>query len=80
VPAVKPVILLINCPVLLPSVVFESAVVGFEDVLQQTPFAVIADLPSDVAIPPLVALVKVILVTGLVDNSGTVTGSVFLQL
>ena len=64
---------------LFPSFVFGSEVVGFEDVLQQTPFAVMADLPSDVAIPPLVAVVNVMVVTGEVVYTGTVTESVFLQ-
>jgi hypothetical protein len=60
-------------------VVFESAVEGPGDVLQHTPFAVIEDPPSDDAIPPVAALVKVILVTVEVLNTGTVTVSVFLQ-
>jgi hypothetical protein len=64
---------------LVPSLVLVSDVVGLEEVLQQTPSAVIADFPSEVKIPPADAAVKVTLVTGNVVNVGTVTESVFLH-
>ena len=41
----------------MPFVVLLSAIVGFADVRQQTPRAVIAAPPSLVIMPPLVALV-----------------------
>ena len=52
VPGVKPVMLLVNEPVPVPSVVFDPVIVGFADVPQHTPLAVIADPPSDVILPP----------------------------
>ena len=47
----------------MPFVVFEFEVVGFCDVLQQTPRAVTDEPPSDVTFPEQVAVVVVILVT-----------------
>jgi hypothetical protein len=55
----NPVKALIKVPVPVPSVVIESAIVGFAEVLQQTPLAVIAAKPSFVIFPPLVAVVVV---------------------
>ena len=46
---------LVKAPVPVPLVVLESDIVGFCDVLQQTPLAVIGLPPSDVIVPPLVA-------------------------
>jgi hypothetical protein len=46
---------LVNVPVPVPSVVFESVIVGFAAVPQQTPRAVTADVPSEVTFPPEVA-------------------------
>ena len=44
---------LVKVPVPLPSVVFPTLpVVGFGEVLQQTPLAVMADPPSSVTVPP----------------------------
>jgi hypothetical protein len=57
---VSPVILLINDPVPAASLVFESAVIGFVDVLQHTPRAVTDEPPSEVTFPPEVAVVEVI--------------------
>ena len=54
---------LLNVPVPVPSVVFEFDVVGFADMLQQTPRDVTAAPPSDVIFPPLAAVDAVILVT-----------------
>ena len=71
--------LLEYCPVPVPSEVFESAVVGLAEILQHTPLAVMAELPSELTSPPLVALVRVILVTAAVDNVGWVTVSFFLH-
>jgi hypothetical protein len=42
-------------------------------VLQQTPLAVTAAPPSDVTLPPLVAVVWVIAVTAVVVNEGGTT-------
>ena len=47
--------LLVNEPVPVPSEVFELAVVGLAEVLQQTPLAVIVKPPSEVTFPPLLA-------------------------
>ena len=60
-PIVNPVIELVNIPVPVPSVVLVlNTIVGFTDVLQQTPRAVILAPPSLVTFPPLVAVVDVI--------------------
>ena len=52
---------------------------GFSVLPQQTPFAVTDAPPSSAITPPLVAVVVVMLVTGVVDNEGLVAGSSFLQ-
>ena len=59
-----------NIPVPLPSVVWLLAVVGFEEVFQQTPLTVTVAPPSDVTFPPLVAVVWVIFVTAVVVTVG----------
>ena len=65
--------LLAKAPLPVPSVVFvDKAMVGFADVLQQTPRAVMAAPPSAVILPPLVALVAVIDVTAIVVRVGNV--------
>jgi hypothetical protein len=56
----------------LPSLVFESAIVGPVAVLQQTPFSVISSPPSDLIVPPETAEFRVTWVTSTVVNSGTV--------
>jgi len=55
----------------LPSEVFESEMDGLDDVLQQTPLAVTVELPSEVMLPPLVAVVRLMFVTGKVDSTGS---------
>ena len=55
----KPEIPLVKLPVPVPSEVWLSLVVGFSDVLQQTPLAVTDAPPSDVTFPPPVAVVEV---------------------
>ena len=55
--------LLVNVPVPVPFVVFESAVVGFCVVLHQTPRADSDEQPSEVTFPELDAVVGGILVT-----------------
>jgi hypothetical protein len=63
---------LVNEPAPVPSLVLLFRVVGeVEDVLQQTPRAVIVVPPSFVTTPPLIALVAVIEVVEVVLNSGT---------
>jgi len=52
--------------------VLELPVVGFDEVLQQTPPAVTVEPPSDVILPPQTALVEVIEDTGLVVTVGVV--------
>jgi len=51
--------LLANDPVPAPSLVFESAVVGFDKVLQHTPRAVTDEPPSEVTFPPDAAVFEV---------------------
>ena len=59
--AVNPVIELVNVPVVEPSVVLVAkAIVGLEEVLQQTPLTVTVAPPLPVIFPPLVAVVWVI--------------------
>lgn len=58
-PGVNPVILLENEPEPVPSIVFESAMVGFADVLQQAPLAVTPVLHSPEIFPPDDAVVEV---------------------
>jgi len=65
----NPVIELVKLPVPVPSMVLLSLVVGFSDVLQQTPRAVTAAPPSDVTLPPLEALVVVFEDTAVVLKS-----------
>ena len=68
----NPDIMLVKLPVPLPSVVLELLVVGFDEVLQQTPLAVTVDPPSDVTLPPQTALLEVIEDTELVVTVGVV--------
>ena len=56
-------------PVPAPSVVYEFAVVGFEEVLQQTPRDVTVAPPSDITLPPLIAVFAVILLAAVVIAS-----------
>ena len=65
-----------NEPVPLPSVVLLSLIVGFGFVLQQIPLAVTVELPSDVTLPPQVAVVAFIFVTSFVVT----VGSTFLRV
>ena len=59
--ALKPARLLEKLPTPVPSDVFEFVIVGPEVVLQQTPFAVIEEPPSEVIVPPRMAEITVIL-------------------
>ena len=68
----RPVIPLIKAPVPLPSDVWLSLIVGFTEVLQQTPLAVTDAPPSDVTLPPLDALLEVMAVTAVVVTVGVV--------
>ena len=52
-----------NVPKPPPSFVLGSAMVGFKDVLQQTPFMVTVEPPSAVTLPPDIAVVVVTPVT-----------------
>ena len=56
----SPVMELVNSPVPVPSLVQVFSTVGSSDGLQQTPFAVTAVPPSEVMLPPPVAVVSVI--------------------
>ena len=58
----------------VPSEVFEFAVVGLEEVLQHTPFAVIADPPSVIVDPPELAVVCPIVFTATVVPTVGPTG------
>ena len=58
-------------PTPVPSVVFSLEIVGEDQVLQHTPFAVIVAPPSEEMLPPLVAEVVVIDVAVVVVKVGT---------
>ena len=68
VPGVRPVIELPKLPEPVPSVVLLFAVVGFAVIPQQTPRTVMADPPSLMILPPLVAVVEARSVIELVVN------------
>ena len=57
-------------PVPLPLLVWLLLNVGFCEVLQQTPLAVTAEPPSLVTLPPLVAVVEVMLLAEVVVTVG----------
>jgi hypothetical protein len=65
------VIKLVNVVVPVPSVVLLSEIVGFGEVLQQIPFALMALPPSLVILPPPVAVVLVIFNSSRVVREGT---------
>ncbi len=67
---------LVNVPVPVPSLVQLPPTAGLADVLQQTPLTVTGAPPSEVMVPPLVAVVVVISVTVEVDTTGGVTKTV----
>ena len=60
-------------PVPVPSVVFEFAVVGFEEVLQQIPRDVTVVPPSDITLPPLIAVFAVTALAEVVAASEGIT-------
>jgi hypothetical protein len=64
---------LVNDPVPLPSEVMLSAVVGLAVVLQHAPRAVTDSPPSDVTLPPPVAVAPVILEIAAVATVGVVS-------
>jgi hypothetical protein len=72
VPAVNPVIELVNVPLDVPSVVLVSEVVGVAVVLQQIPDAVIVDPPLEVIVPPALAAYFVILDAAVVVRDGAI--------
>jgi hypothetical protein len=72
----NPVIELTNVPVPVPFVVQLSAVAGLGDVLQHTPFAETVEPPPSVALPPLMADVVAIPLTGAVVTDGGFAGDV----
>ena len=68
---VNPVIELEKDPIPVPLLVFvDNEIVGFIDVDQTTPLAVTVKPPSDVTLPPLVAVVVEIEDTGVVTTVG----------
>ena len=73
---VNPDIVLVNVPVPLPSAVVVSAIVGLAVKLQHTPLAVTAAPQSEMTLPPLVAEVSVMLVTGDVVTVGGIEAPV----
>ena len=58
VPGLNPVIELVKIPVPVPSEVLLSLTVGLTDVLQHTPLPVTRVPPSEVTLPPPVAVVE----------------------
>ena len=76
--AVKPVMLLVNDPIPAPSEVFESLVVGFVVVLQQTPLTVTGAPPSAVTFPPPEAVeIEIAVVVDVVTVAKTIVGGLF---
>ena len=65
-------IVLVKIPLVVPSVVLLSDMVGVAVVLQQIPEAVIADPPLDVIVPPALAAYFVILLTTVVVKVGAI--------
>ncbi|MBA7549578.1 hypothetical protein ES705_42067 [subsurface metagenome] len=76
VPGDNPVMELEKLPVPLPSIVVSLAIVGFCEVLQQTPRTVTVAPPSSVIFPPLSAEFSVIELAEMVDTVGTVAAVV----
>ena len=74
-PDVSPVRELLNTPVPVPSLVQVPPTSGFADVLQQTPLAVTGVPPSEVTVPPPVAVVEVTLEMVAVVTLGTYTST-----
>ena len=72
----KPVIRLGTDPKPVPSVVLLLAIVGFGEVLQQTPFAVTGEPFSAVTFTPLFALPPVMPVIAVVFTAGSECGTV----
>ena len=73
----NPVILLVNMPVPVPSIVFVfNEIVGFAVVLQHKPLAVMVAPPSDDMFPPLVAVVFKMLLIEVVETVGIAIGNV----
>ena len=68
--------LLVKVPVPVPSEVLLSLMVGFWEVLQQTPLAVTSAPPSEVTFPPLEAVVMVMEETAVVVTVGAVVADV----
>ena len=71
---------LMKLPIPEPSVVLVPEIVGFWLVLQHTPLDVTAAPPSLVIVPPLEAVVEVMLETIVVEIMGIILGGSFLQL
>ena len=69
-PLVNPVKLLLKDPVPVPLEVFESAIVGAPEVFQQIPLALTGSPPSSVILPPLIAVVDVMLFIAVVVTVG----------
>ena len=69
--AVKPLMLLVNAPIPVPSTVLVvSAIVGLAVVLQHIPLADMVAPPSEVMFPPDVAVVVVMLLIAFVVTVG----------
>jgi hypothetical protein len=66
------VIVLVNVPLVVPSVVLLSDMVGVAVVLQQIPDTVIVDPPLEVIVPPALAAYFVILDTAEVVSDGAI--------
>ena len=61
-----------NVPLVVPSIVLLSDIVGVAVVLQQIPDTVIADPPFDVMVPPALAAYFVILLAAVVVSIGAI--------
>jgi hypothetical protein len=67
-------------PIPVWSEVFELVIVGFAVIAQHTPLAVTAPPPSEVILPPVTAVVKVIKVTAVVVRLGASRGEVVNEM
>ena len=67
--------LLVNVPIPVPSVVWLPVAIGVVLVLQHTPLAVILAPPSLVILPPLIAVINVMLFIAVVVIIGSVGGT-----
>lgn len=67
IPEDNPVMLLANSPVPVPSEVFESEIVGLDNVLQQIPRAVTAAFPSEFILKSSYGIINLVRFSSLIS-------------